>query len=343
MHKLYTGFGFVVAALAATPAQADDAEKVAVLSYLGLDAASGKTEVGEKGGELESWIAAGALAKTAACEIAREINGGAAVQPPAPCSSLVLAEPVLVLGDGEAFNFGPYVLVSARLKRLQKTFELLGSCSTQGLVAQSAPDPSNLPAAIISALKTDTKITGTEVKLEERALVNAVAGVLGPQAILRDGLVAAGDKLDADWAELANQASRVGTGCKGDDGKAAVAFFDASEKVLFGGDGPSLFDQARALQPIANGRLPQHILRLRVEHVGGTLINAQNILTTLGAPAVSLSAGMVISYRFTDTATGGATRAGIVVCRAGVRKLHSFNNPAQTLPPGTCVPSETKE
>lgn len=73
------------------------------------------------------------------------------------------------------------------------------------------------------------------------------------------------------------------------------------------------------------------ILRLKIQKAGGTLIKSRSLLNQLGAPALTLSTGLVVSYRFTDK-NQNTSGGGVVICRSGAKKLHSITGPRAPQP-----------
>lgn len=347
MKHILIAAALTAAVCTSAPARAadDTTEKVALLSYLGLTAATGKTELGEHGGELESWIAASGLMGKAACKIGQAI--GLANEDGSQCVATGAATPILVLGDSESFDFSAYLFVTSQTKAAADALAGLPakcrpvSIKSTGPTGLDAVDPNTIPAAILALAKTDSKVTGVVIEVKERAFINAVAGVLGSRAILTDGFMATRTRgVDSAWNDVRASAAKLATGaCKDTPAaKAALAVYEETKKGFFEkGEKGTLFERARALEPIAASAIPERVLRVRVEYTGGTIINQSNILTTLGAPALSLSGGMVVSYRYTNSTTGTVEKAGVIICRAGVRKLHSFNNPKNPTNFGECA------
>jgi hypothetical protein len=67
-----------------------------------------------------------------------------------------------------------------------------------------------------------------------------------------------------------------------------------------------------------------HILEVKVEKIGGTLLKRKNLAVILGASALGVTGGSVISYSLTD-ANGTASAAGLLHCGTTLtsfRKVH---------------------
>lgn len=65
------------------------------------------------------------------------------------------------------------------------------------------------------------------------------------------------------------------------------------------------------------------ILRIKIQRAGSTLFKPRSLLTQLGAPTLTLSTGLVASYRFADKNQNTSGR-GVAVCRSDAKKLYSI-------------------
>lgn len=69
------------------------------------------------------------------------------------------------------------------------------------------------------------------------------------------------------------------------------------------------------------------ILRVAIENAGGTTVTRGSVwYTLLPLDAVSLTAGLMVSYRLVDPATGETKMAGFVRCAAGPKTLGSIES-----------------
>lgn len=81
--------------------------------------------------------------------------------------------------------------------------------------------------------------------------------------------------------------------------------------------------QAVQQEPLFTGGAPK-ILRVTIEQAGGTTRTSSSLWFTLGVPgSATVSAGLLVSFRLIDTATGQPSMAGIVRCAAPYSSMRS--------------------
>lgn len=144
-----------LALAASAPAHADDDTDTALLAYLGLEAASGKSSLGEHGGEIEAWLLTSGAIEAAAQRIADT----ALAVPNAP-------QQFVVLKADEKVDFAAARLIFARLNDFAARFAAAGGCSgpaAQDAFAAHGGLPTPTLADVVGAIKTDKTITGIEV------------------------------------------------------------------------------------------------------------------------------------------------------------------------------------
>lgn len=310
-------FALVVAqpALALTDAQA------ALLGAVGAQALGGKTSLGDHGGEIESWMSAAPLMGSAAQAIAKAISRDGVVLAADAESDLGL--PSFVRFQTARFK---RVLDSAPTKCAAKpSFTIKTMTESEGVVA---PSLASVVAEVLNgAAKPTTQIDGQPISLDNQFMLNALQSAAGKHrwVILSDlRIPPAESALVLAWDNLRKKRDQLAQACPKDDAaKAAVAAYDAvDEKLGAPGDKgtPSLLERA-ALIDQALGSADQRLLQVRIEKVGGTVINTDTIITRLFAPAVRITGGLVMSYRLTDPKTGTSEKAGVVVCGAPKRPI----------------------
>lgn len=302
----------------ATPAWAGDTVETGLLAALGIEAASGDTTLGEKGGEIEGFL----LASRTMNEAARAIIGQLGAYQGKPILLLTREEAVnldLNLGAALSRRIG---LLRAKaesattLCSLDKQDKLFNEKLFKGL--QPAP------ADFAGVLRTDKTITGFDIALGERALIDAIgaANAKGPKLDLRipSDLIAAAGKssLIEDWNMLKDSvhALRPCADRKVESAATVVKNFDAlsAEATTPGEKGaPSPLERAAALGDLAGADIK--LLRVSVDKVGGTAVTRSNIFVRLGfGEAVRISGGLVANFRVVDPATGGLEQSGRVNC-----------------------------
>ncbi|MCP5395804.1 MAG: hypothetical protein H6918_03565 [Sphingomonadaceae bacterium] len=307
----------------AMPAQAGDEEETTLLAGIGLTAASGKTELKEGAGDIEAHIVNAVLLKKAAGFLNTNVVG-------APKKVILLA------GDTTA-DFRHFALVDAQVKRVELgTSELVGHC--QRGTSISLDDPSgltlsgrNLVTAGFDMLKTDREISGVSIDVDTQMLSNLVLAQDTSKFFLPGEAAFAG----ADSTSLLERIgvadkqlkSLAGSACvKKDPNKAVYEKLTATTKALAapGKDGaPSAIEKADLLSPLSG---IEDVLRVKVVKAGGTLINRNHVLTTIGIDGVTLSSGLVLTYRLSKRDTGKVEQSGVILCRTGGYKLRTINS-----------------
>jgi hypothetical protein len=306
-------FGVALAsAVVAPPALAADDTEISIASFFGLSALSGKTTLGTDGAKLESWLIAGQLITIAGGKIAADI--------PAGTSKILLAT------DDQKIDFAAFSQASARLASLETSAARArfakcpkGNKGAGNFSPMSAPiDFATLPAAIVGAADSTVDVTGITLNPSERALLNAIANRLPDKAILLDGAAPTKSELANRWTKLVSQAaaSKVGNCAEADHVKSFIAEVDAAKPDLTGSSDKvpaSLLERAIQFEPLSGDGL--HILRVRIEQAGATVVNTKNALTSLGImPALRIRGGLVVSYRLSEASSGLAKKGGVVVC-----------------------------
>ena len=64
--------------------------------------------------------------------------------------------------------------------------------------------------------------------------------------------------------------------------------------------------------------LKPHILTIKTEKAGGTLLKRTNLVTALGGETAFVSGGLVTSYRLVNPVDGRVLNAGVLVCRTAL-------------------------
>jgi len=90
-------------------------------------------------------------------------------------------------------------------------------------------------------------------------------------------------------------------------------------------DGAEASLLSRAMRYAAVTKDNPLLLRLYTENIGGSLLKRANVWTALGAPAVGLTGGLVVSYRLSDPQLGEVKFAGVLVCRTALTDMRSIH------------------
>lgn len=325
----------LVAQTAATKAETD--LLAARVAALGLkNEATGKTTVDDKVGSVEGRMLAARGLAAAGPEIARGVDEKRA------------GRPVVILGNAGIFAFDQPVVVRQEMTRLgTMVTSALAPCRAaagEPVVTESIMGALPAIGAVVNALKTDVDIKGFDAQLDERVVINAVAAardffIVPAEAVRPDEKGSLFSRL-AGLRELQGQAAACRL--RSAAGTPAAAALDASITAIeafsirvtaAGAEGrPSILAQAALVDAIA--ALNPMVLRVSVEATGGSLLVRKNLFTALGAPAVGLTGGGVVSWRLTDPASGGVKAAGVLVCRTALTNLRAIH--ANTARAGDC-------
>lgn len=342
---------------------------------LGLPTFSGKTTTDATTGVMESWILSGGAINAAAAAIAAEVNPDVKER---RTVLIVDASETLKFGvPATLLNEMGTLQRSINSVRASETCEPpaapkprgkpskavpnanfgvqigpLGALGAGGEVGAAAAESAALPGggsilpfvgAVLSALKTETTVTGQTLTPDGRTLIDALAGKVKGAAVPTE-LVSADaidtTRLGVAWNSLVDSRNKA-FACRTklapfeerDGVKARVALLDS---VIQSADafavrvaqsengGPSQLVQAALLDTLA-GKKPL-VLRVSIEQAGGSLWKRDSLWTMFGFSGVRLTGGLIVSYRLTDPATGGASRGGLMVCRtdfASMKKIQA--------------------
>lgn len=321
-------------------------EKVkAQAAALGLPTVTGQTTLsGEKPGATEAWMLSSSAINKAADAIAQDVKGKGPFL-------LLAKDQVVTLTLADSLK-GHIDTLSTAATSTWKAYcdKVSGSngLHTFGLEAgDKAISPGAAPAligAVLGAFKVDIDIQGVSVAAEDSAFVNAVATKLetgtailpseitalpltGKKPPAPDTLMGAWNALAASQRALSDCRTRLAGKPETDTLKAQIAEIDrqltridtfASDVTASSTDAPSLLARARLAEAIpANAK----VLRVHVEHAGGSLIKRTTVLTAFGYPAIALTSGLVVSYRLTDPQTGKVLKSNLLVCRTARTRL----------------------
>lgn len=305
---------------------AESALVTARMDALGLKPAEGTTTLEDGAGQIEAqMLAVGAMAK-AAKEIKEKVGTG----------------PFLLLDGNEAIDLTLPQSITADLETLGASVDLASrdpACKSDA-TTMVIVGPVPLIGAVLSLLRTDTVIYGVTITPSASQLRNAVAAELGTQAIVLEDLAKpdfANSKLmnvlktqTANLQKAAGCSALLAQGDAASKAKAAVLDQAIKQATDFraaitksDGTSPSILSTAIKLEAVAE-KSPKP-LRLYTEALGGSLLKRANVWTALGAPAVGLTSGLVISYRVSDPATGSVVKSGVLVCRTALTNMRDVH------------------
>ena len=329
--------------LAAHPAIAADDEEKALLGLIGLEAAAGKTTVGDKAGQLESHILLASMLDDAGIEIAKQI-----------IDKLSRKKFVVPLGENQLLDFRLYTQTQNRIMAIKSRLDAFprnDGCdfarSRPGGVRPAAVPPNLIPQAIVGAIKTDTEVSGIDVEPGEQAVINAiVAQSIDPTKWLLPSEIAFGpdnSQLMSNVDDIVKKALPYSSGkCPNNKELTARAteIMAAVNILTTGGEkgAPSMLEAAVFLEStFLNGAKPEDIavLRIGVEKAGGTLVNKSNIWTSLGFNGLTISGGLIVTFRLVDPKKGTSSISGSLVCTTPARSFKQINR--HEMAKGKCV------
>lgn len=222
---------------------------------------------------------------------------------------------------------------------------LIGDGQDRKAVIDGASAP--LVGLVMSLLKTDTTISGFALETPDGALLNAIVGFAPGRYILPADLVApgtSGSSLTALKGLVGlNESARVcrnaiakdaTTNAKKKKAASVLASLDALatrtqgflDAVSARKDGkPSRLETAMVADVLNSDIANTRILRVHTEKAGGSILKRSNIFTMLGAPAIGITGGAVISWRLSNPESGKSLGGGILVCRTKLTNMNAIH------------------
>lgn len=254
--------------------------------------------------------------------------------------------PILLLGGDDALVLDTAEDLRTRVDAASTALQasLPQFCSDQRPATSGSQQGGAFPFAAVGAiaglLKTDTEISGVEVPVANRMLVASTGRrlVASNVAVRLPSAVVAPDRnspLASAWGRLladrdAAKACRPRFAAKGktvwikktlaamDQQFAAI---DALEAAQTKPDDKGVIPLARAVHVETLLRGNPWVLRISVEKGGGSILKRSNVWTALGAPAIGISGGLVVSFTLTVPTTGDLLASGALVCRTALTNM----------------------
>lgn len=315
--------GLCAGPLAPTAAFAADEEDTALLAYLGLTAAEGKTELGDKAGELEAAFLMDMLLGSLGEAVRGKVNTATAG---------MTGITVIPLADAEKIDLRALDVVKTRIELIKNQVAGVDQslCKIKKANDNKGGDSGNeagidtsfggLAQAVLGAVKTDTKYSGIVVTNGRDAVMDAITSV--PLANMGRWFIPSERQfsnrtLAADLASPVQGARNALARCK--DSPVQKAQLDAALALADsltapGKDGaPSLLEQAIPLENLVPGTT--YVLRVAQGKAGGSLANRSNIWTTIGVVnGLTVRGGVTASWRLTKADTGDIVGSGTIRC-----------------------------
>lgn len=332
------------------------------IDALGLPKTDGKTTLEGEGGKLEGWMLASSTLGFAAKKISDSASKDAGKGP----IVLLDGDDVLDLRAGQLLRSDVGVLVQAHAK-VGLEVGCTAIAKDGGEITAASASPAAVIGAVLSLLKTDTTISGFAWETPDGALLNAIAGSNPGIYVLPADLIAGG--IDGDSVKaITDLASRhekaracrvaIAAAASSAVAKKAVApslaaldglstrtqgFLDAVSERKDGK--PSRLDVAMVADALLPALPTTSVLRVHTERAGGSILKRSNLFTMLGAPAIGVTGGTVISWRLSNPETGRARAGGILVCRTKLTNMNAIHDNRVEVGDSSCTsyPSPTSQ
>ncbi len=300
----------------------------AQMEALGLPKTEGRTTLGTDAGKMETWMLAASTLDAAATEINKVHWAGS----------------IVLLDSDDTFDLSRGAMLRREIIALSSAFDAAAGPNCGRGVALAVP-PLAVIGTILSLLRTDTEISGLTVENAEGALLNAIAAkgaatgrYVIPAAIVRvsdTGETATELKKLIDMRQLVPACrsqiqSSARTAAQKKEAAAKISVIEALATRIDAyltaigtrSEGkPSELDMALLGDTIIEQNPNLRVMRVKLEKAGGTLLKRANLFTMLGAPAVGITGGAVISWNLTDPETGKVHGGGVLVCRTKLTNL----------------------
>lgn len=327
----------------------------AKFGFLPKSPAEGKAAVGEGGGALETeFLVADALA-SAAIYIAKAVESR---------SDILLVEGPQSRGNVRLLSFQAeaYAIKKSAQRALGQTYDLCSPPPTPPIVSekgitlflnQGLFSAGALVGALGDMLKSDTTITGKTSSLNEEQLVRALL-VAAPGRFQtayfdnatfdpKNDVITELDCLGSYNQAIGTELARFTTDEEKKKNAAKIARLNASATAL-----DEMFDRLLKVEkdnpPLlgllyADAQISKNsgsVLRVWIDASGGTFVNRRNLWTSLGARALGMTGGAIVSYTLIDRPSGTVAAAGFLKCTTdlvSLRKAHQRN-----LKIGACEP-----
>ena len=221
----------------------------------------------------------------------------------------------------EAYDFGQVAIVKLEMATLAARFrQLVPKPGSRAAFVELVPA---IAGALIGLLKTETQLEALEQNVDASLVAAAVA--LKVHGRLASAVAVTDDNAPilgqfADLMLAADQAAAGAPKERADDLKALMVRYDAlTARLLTVKDGAVPLATAARMDALM--ALKPHILTIKTEKAGGTLLKRTNLVTALGGETAFVSGGLVTSYRLVNPVDGRVLNAGVLVCRTALTSL----------------------
>ncbi len=321
--------------------EAEAALEKARFSFLPQSPADGKVTLGEGAGAMEVAMLTAIAIRAAAAQIKT------AAAPP---------QGTLLIGGADTLDLS--ALLAFQAESVGVEAELRDALEVADLAPCTAapPGPELVPGigpvitAFAGMLRTDTESRGIKTEIDAQVLTRAVLkenpGLIVPRYRVKpsagpDNLVVC-TLTRFDAARGLVRARLKVKPAPSDDRKAKLtAAATRSEEFYQSWTKPATDGTVRLASAIAQAELVpagSKVLRVFLDKQGGSLLTRRNLWTALGAKAIAVSGGAVVSFTLDDPFTGKVEKSGVFICGTTLtdyRKVHRLEGLG-----GKCIPVE---
>lgn len=334
--------------IATAPAHADDDTKTGLIAGLGVAAATGKTSLGDGGGKIEAGLLSADAFQQAAAVIAgvvRDARPGQRRIVILPGDTTIdLLSPALITERLKELN----TLIAEQCAKKPEEVPAAPQEKNFDLKFHFPKGTQPMVSDVTGAALTDVSIGGIALEANDRRLANALLMDVGgtpvtltsawqhwpipeaasgtsaadshtsPFAVIGEGSAPdTTSPIRKAYKDLRTTLVATHRNCLTSE---AVTARDAGDALVANltdaSKGPSVLSTAIQIEAAAmDGTTSPLLLRIAIEQIGGTSIARSGILYTFGWPdAVTVSAGLMVSFRLYDPKSARLRAVGEVRC-----------------------------
>lgn len=327
----------------------DDAERLGLLAYLGLEAADGTTEVKADAGKLEAALLMAPTLEAAAAKLFEKVPSTGKIIP--LIGSMKLDLRALAITEMRLTTIASIESVATNCSELIETpagMKLTATDDDDGTKAKKLDGSTQgVLSSAVALLKTDTTYSAIALTANEQMVLNAlVAHSKGQIFQPEDRIFLKGNPYDIRLvslvSKLEDKKSKCAVKAESKDKKVVAAAKEqladidramtlANSLIALGEKGaPSLIEQAGVLQMTATEQADLRILRVDISAIGGTMVQRKNVFTTLGLDGgISIRGGVAMSWRLINPNDGYAVDGGTIICASPVSGFQNVYERAQ--------------
>lgn len=334
----------------------DDAERLGLLAYLGLEAADGTTEVKADAGKLEAALLMAPTLEAAAAKLFEKLTSTGKIIP--LVGSMKLDLRALAITEMRLTTIASIETVATDCSELKETpggLKITSTDGDDGAKTRKLDDSTQgILSSAVALLKSDTTYSAIALTANEQMVLNALVAKGGGRIFQpEDRIFLKGNPYDIRLVTLVSKLEGKKSKCtvkaESKDKKVAAAAKEqladidramtlANSLIALGEKAaPSLIEQAGVLQMTATEQPELRILRVDISAIGGTMVQRKNVFTTLGLDGgISIRGGVAMSWRLVNPADGYAVSGGTIICASPVSGFQNVYKRAQQNSAASC-------